>query len=233
MSAESRVECPNQIVRPYSYEDLEAVFGSEQWKCLVPNYPERNGVIHPKLISADFCERVVDGVTGSRSFVNFCNNIHCLGEVIEIPDYETLYQTKRGESKLFYEMQSIQGDSLAVLVLSGYNLGIQVPEDPHIYRRYVKFPDDGFGWEYNDLRTYLILPVEFGACSVGICFQEFGGYKPAGVVGRKVTEAKVRFEIARKGYGVGDVYDLKQDRHYLQVTYGGVAVIGISLKKRV
>lgn len=166
---------PQEGRRLYTPHDLERALNSPLWRHMAPNLPVQND-LEPATLDAAQIEDLVTAMLhpyiggaspglkeGAAAWDAAPQVLNAAGGQLE--------KVGRGDSRACYKYTDHQGQSMAV-ILGGYqgSLGLDVPSLRHLTAL-------GHGsteslWSYSDLRTYLVLPVDYYRA---VFLQEWGG----------------------------------------------------------
>lgn len=157
--------------------NLTELIGSDKWQHLTPNYPSPTALL-PKELHVEQIEQLVNSIANPTTMKTLREGdieqeAKKARDRIEIPGIGVLEKLIPGEAGIPYVLTVDSGKKL-MLKLEYYSpsLGVQSPEDPKMYKR----ANEGGGevlWQYSDLRTYLMIPVE--GTKYAVKFQEYGG----------------------------------------------------------
>jgi len=192
----SEVFSTSEVKKAYTRSDFDTAIADPAFQKLHPNYDQKD-TLHPSELTADLIEAVTNRILSLKLVERFTEIDRIRFQFREdIPGIGTLEYIGGGESKLSFLLTTEKGQ--VVVSLTGYDgeIGIQVPEDPHIYLA-KKMPAK-LRTFYSDLRTYIILPVLIGGDAYyGIMFQEYG-QKPATLspITSRIDQLRVRRYIS-------------------------------------
>lgn len=164
----------NESKRGYKSEDLTNIVEGQIWQNLEPNYPSPDALL-PRELTAEQIQALFDAVADSSMLTDHARDNNKFSfDNKDIPGLGTLRKFGSGGSKAVYELVTTIGKKLIVsMTTADPKEGITIPVDPKLVKK--KSSDlRQNDWEYSDLHTYLILPVnEKGAV---VQLQEHGGH---------------------------------------------------------
>lgn len=174
IAARQLLETEQTDRRESNSNSIKRLVESEAWQNLSPNFPTSEALL-PRDITASQLEAIIEAAFDPEMIASLAREEH--GEEIfeskHIEGVGDLEKIGHGEAKVCFLLTTPDNRKMIVL-LRGYDksLGIQIPQDPKMSKI-----SEGLGkneWEYSDLRTYLLAPID-DTSPYGIKLQEFGG----------------------------------------------------------